>query len=230
VSAPSAKRVKLDPDAATSPTESALSISLEDAVFWGPKAQQSEHARTSLLTTHDGSPDDGDHASPLLDAIDSVMTRRIPVAEGGMSHATDSPNARLSVFSDSGECVNSRLYSVTPPPPSGVPAVPSLSSPLEIISVRSNSVESSDSDFLFLGVDGVPDTPKSHSPCARSVFSVGLENTPLKNRGQRLTPVAFGMHGAPNPLLQYGGAMYGENAPISKSLGKRPQRDFDSSL
>jgi len=81
-------------------------------------------------------------------------------------------------------------------------------------------------------VDGVPDTPtlKSHgSPRARSVFSVGLENTPPKNRAQKLTPVVSGMHGAPNPLLQYGGAMRGENAPISKSLGKRLQRDFDSS-
>jgi len=227
--APSAKRVKLDPDAATSSTESAPSTSPEDAVFWGPKAQQSEHARTSLLTTHDGSPDAGDHASPLLDAVNSVMTSRIPVAESGMS--TDSHNARLSVFSDSGECTNNHFYSVTPPPPSGVPAVPTPSSPLEIVSVRSSSVESSDSDFLFLGVDGVPDTPtlKGHGPRARSVFSVGLENTPPKNRAQKLTPVVFGMHGAPNPLLQYGGAMHGENAPISKSLGKRPQRDFDFS-
>jgi len=163
----------------------------------------------SLLTTHDGSPDGGDHASPLLDAVDSVMTRRIPVAESGMSHATDSHNARLSVFSDSGELAKDHLYSVTPPPPSGVPAVPTLSSPLETVSVRAKCVESPDSDFLFLGVDGAPDTPtpKRHGPRTNSVFGIGLENTLRKNRAQKLTPNVLGTHGALNCLLQYGGDM-----------------------
>lgn len=181
-------------------------------------ARRSEHARA------DDSPNAGDHASPLLDAVSSVMTCRITGAESGMPRATDLHNTRLSVFSGSGEPVKNRLYSLTPPPPSGVPAVPTLSSPLEIVSVRAISVELSDSDFLFLGADGVPDTPTLKGPRTHSAFGLGLENTPSKNRTQKLMPAVRDML---EPLLQYGGAVSGENAPISKSPGKRPQRDVD---
>lgn len=209
-SASSAKRIKLDPDAATSSTESMPS---EDAAFGRPK---SEHTRMSLLTGHDGSPDAGDHLSPFLDAVDSVMT-----------HCIDAQNVRLSMSGDSGEPAKSRLYSVTPPPPSGVLALSTLSSPIGIVLARAVSVESSDSEFLFLGEDDVPDTPtpKGHTH-VHSVFGKGLENTPPKTRTQKLTPLISGMHHAPNPLLQFGGAMYDENTPISKSLGKHPQCDF----
>jgi len=135
-SVPSAKRIKLA-SASAEPPERTPSPSLILSENLKPRAQQSEHSRTSLLTILNSS---------------SVH---------GSQHVLDDNEPGTSVAKGR----HSVPHPVTPPPkprpvcigtPHGTLDLTVLSSSPEIISARAPS---SESDFLFLGAGPTPDSP-----------------------------------------------------------------------